>query len=206
MPRRTCAVPLALLVLAALPSPLHADWIVTPYAGITWNTRAVFADSAGEFENTFGVTPTFGGSLTRTTQGWFDLEADVNVAPGFFGNRIPADGFQYGDSLLIAAMGNVVVRPLKAGTWLGLSPYGAAGAGLFHTRIADPNDAFDASGNQLAFDAGGGVTAAIGGGLRLQVDARYFRTLQSRQPKDELDLAIDSLSFWRTVVGIGFRF
>ena len=113
-----------------------------------------------EFENTFGVTPTFGASLTRTTQGWFDLEADVTVAPGFFGNRTPDDGFQYGDSLLISAMGNVVVRPLKAGTWVGLSPYAAAGAGLFHTRIADPNDAFDASGNQLAFDAGGGVTAS----------------------------------------------
>jgi hypothetical protein len=200
------AVPLAVLLLATLPSPLHADWFVTPYAGITFNTRAVFADSAGEFENTFAVTPTFGASLTRTTQGWFDLEADVVVAPGFFGNRIPDDGFQYGDSLLISAMGNVLVRPLKAGTWVGLSPYAAAGAGLFHTRIADPNDAFEASGNQLAFDAGGGVTAAIGGRLRLQVDARYFRTLQSRQPKDELDLAIDSLSFWRTVVGIGFRF
>src|SRR5699024_1169808 len=115
--------------------------------------------------------------------------------------RTPAEGFQYGDSLLIAAMGNVVVRPLKTGTWLGLTPYGAAGMGLFHSRIADPNDAFEASGNQLAFDAGGGVTAGIGGRVRLQVDARYFRTLQPRQPKDELDLAIDSLSFWRTAVG-----
>ena len=207
MPRRRATAALVVLAaLATLPSTLHADWFVTPYAGITFNTHAVFADAAGPFENTFDVTPTFGASLTRTTAGWFDIEADAVVAPGFFGNKIPPGDFQYGDSLLVSAMGNVVVRPLKSGTWIGLSPYAAAGAGLFHTRIADPNDAFDASGNQLAFDAGGGVTAAIGGGLRLQVDARYFRTLQSRQPKDELDLAIDSLSFWRTVVGIGFRF
>ena len=202
--RAACAV--VLLLLATSSTELRAEWIVTPYAGITFNTRAVFTDAAGQFENTFGLTPTFGASLTRTTKGWFDLEADVNVAPGFFGNRTPDDGFQYGDNLLISAMGNVVVRPLKAGTWVGLSPYAAAGAGLFHTRIADPNDAFDASGNQLAFDAGGGVTGAIGGRLRLQVDARYFRTLQARQPKDELDLAIDSLSFWRIAAGIGFRF
>jgi len=202
--RAACAV--ALLLLATLPSTLQADWFVTPYAGITVNTRAVFSDAALQFENTFGVTPTFGASLTRTTQGWFDLEADVILAPGFFGNRTPDDGFQYGDNLLISAMGTVVVRPLKTGTWIGLSPFAAAGAGLFHTRIADPNDAFDASGNQLAFDAGGGVTRAIAGRLRLQVDARYFRTLQSRQPKDELDLAIHSLSFWRITAGIGFRF
>jgi opacity protein-like surface antigen len=130
----------------------------------------------------------------------------MNVAPGFFGNRTPDDGFQYGDNLLISATGNVMLRPLKAGTWAGVSPYAAAGVGLFHTRIADANEAFDASGNQLAFDAGGGVTRAIAGRLRLQADARYFRTLQGRQPKDELDLAIDSLSFWRFVAGIGYRF
>ncbi len=206
MLRFRVASAVVLLLIATLPSTLHADWFVTPYAGLTSNTRAVFTDAGGPFENTFGVTPTFGASLTRTTQGWFDLEADVNVAPGFFGNRIPDDGFQYGDNLLISAMGNLVVRPLKAGTWVGLSPYAAAGAGLFHTRIVDPNDAFDASGNHLAFDAGGGVTRAIGGRLRLQVDARYFRALQSRQPKDEVDLAIDSLSFWRFVAGIGYRF
>ena len=206
MPRFRAACAVVLLLLATSSTELRADWIVTPYAGLTFNTRTVFTDLAGQFENTFGVTPTFGASLTRTTKGWFDFEADVNVAPGFFGNRTPDDGFQYGDSLLISAMGNVVVRPLKDGTWVGLSPYAAAGGGLFHTRIADPDDVFDAAGNQLAFDAGGGVTRAVGGRLRLQVDARYFRTLQGRQPKDELDLAIDSLSFWRITAGIGYRF
>jgi len=74
------------------------------------------------------------------------------------------------------------------------------------TRIADPDDAFDVAGNQLGFDVGGGVSANVGKRLRFQADARYFRTLQGRQPADEFDLAIHALSFWRTVVGIGYRF
>jgi hypothetical protein len=87
MSRARAAHAVVLLLLATSSSELRADWLVTPYAGITLNTRAVFSDAGGQFENTFGMTPTFGASLTRTTQGWFDLEADVNVAPGFFGNR-----------------------------------------------------------------------------------------------------------------------
>jgi hypothetical protein len=58
----------------------------------------------------------------------------------------------------------------------------------------------------LAFDVGGGVSASIGRRLRLQADARYLRTLQANQPDDTLELAIDSLSFWRTILGVGYRF
>ena len=43
--RAACAV--VLLLLATLPPTLRADWIVTPYAGITSNTRAVFTDAGG---------------------------------------------------------------------------------------------------------------------------------------------------------------
>jgi len=196
-----------LFALATLPSEARADWIVTPYAGIAWNTRVTFIDVVGPFENRFELRPTYGAAVTWTKGGLFDFEGDVGLSPGLFSRRIPeveGDDFEYGDNQLITIMGNVKVDlPWRIG---GIRPYGVAGAGLFHTRVADPDDAFDVSGSQLGFDAGGGITASMGGRLRLQVDARYFRTLQPKHPTDELPLAIDTMSFWRTVAGIGFRF
>jgi opacity protein-like surface antigen len=206
MPRFRAACAIVLLLLATSSSELRADWIVLPYAGITSSTRATFADFALTFENRFQLKPTFGAAITWSKGGLFELEGDVGLAPDLFGRRIPDDGFQYGDSQLISLMGNLKVGLPWTPGWLGgLEPYAVAGAGMFHTRISDP-EVFSAVNNQLAFDVGGGVTASIGRRLRLQADARYFRTLQGRQPKDELDLAIDSLSFWRIAAGIGYRF
>ena len=196
-----------LLALATLPAESRADWIVTPYAGIASNTRVTFIDVVGPFDNRFELRPTYGAAVTWSRGGLFDFEGDVGLSPGLFSRRIAeveGDDFEYGDNQLITMMGNVKVDlPWTVGR---IRPYGVAGAGVFQTRIADPDDAFDVSGSQLGFDAGGGITAAIGSRLRLQVDARYFRTLQGRKPTDELPLAIDALSFWRTVVGIGYRF
>ena len=196
-----------LFALATLSSEARADWIVTPYAGIASNTRVTFIDVVGPFDNRFELRPTYGAAVTWSRGGLFDFEGDVGVSPGLFSRRVAeveGDDFEYGDNQLITMMGNVKVDlPWTLG---GMRPYGVAGAGVFQTRIADRDDAFDVSGSQLGFDAGGGITAAIGNRLRLQVDARYFRTLQAKKPADEFDLAIDALSFWRTAVGIGFRF
>jgi opacity protein-like surface antigen len=207
MSRVRAASLILLFALATLPSDARADWIVVPYAGIASRTHVTFTDIAGPFENRFGIRPTFGAALTWSNGGLFEVEADVGLSPDLLGARIADDDFEYGDNRLISMMGNLKAKLPWTPGWLGgLRPYAVAGLGVFHTRITDPDGAFDVAGNQLGFDVGGGVSAAIGTRLRLQADARYFRTLQGRQPADELDLAIDALSFWRMVVGIGYRF
>ena len=188
------------------PPRLRADWIVTPYAGITFNTRAVFTDAAGQFENTFGMTPTFGASLTRTHAGMVRSRSRRDCGSGLLRESNTGRWFPVRRQSADLRDGQRRGAPVEGGHlgWPQSVCGGRRRAVSYPHRRS--HDAFDASGNQLAFDAGGGVTRAIGGRLRLQVDARYFRTLQGRQPKDELDLAIDSLSFWRITAGIGFRF
>jgi hypothetical protein len=207
MSRARAASTILLFLLAVLPSEVRADWIVAPYVGIASGTRVTFTDIAGQFENRFALRPTFGAAVTWSKGGLFEVEADVGLSPDLLGSRIADDDFEYGDNQLVSLMGNLKIGLPWAPRWIaGLRPYVVAGAGVFHTRIADPDDAFNVAGNQLGFDVGGGVNANIGTRLRLQADARYLRTLQGRQPADEFDLAIEALSLWRMVVGIGYRF
>jgi hypothetical protein len=207
MSRLFRALSLALLVLATFPSESRAEWLVMPYAGITLGTKATFSDFALQFDNEFDPAPLFGAALVWQKSRVFEIEGDFGLSPDFFGRRVGEDDFQYGDNQLISLMGNLRMNlPWPSGGTGHIRPYGAAGIGVFLTRISDPEGAFTADGNQLAFDAGGGITAPMGARFLLQADVRYFRTLQAATPKDEVDLAIDSLSFWRTTVGFGIRF
>jgi opacity protein-like surface antigen len=204
MPRLRAALSAALFLLVTSSTDVHAEWIVLPYAGITAGTHATFSDLALQFDNDFELAPIFGASFTWKKSELFEVEAEFGLSPDLFGHRVGDDDFQYGDNQFISVMGNLKVNlPLRLGS---LQPYGVAGMGLFHTSISDTGAIFTAVADQPGYDVGGGVSAPIGGRFRLQADARYFRTLRGNEPKDELDLAIASLSFWRTTVGVGYRF
>lgn len=204
MPRLATVFSAALFVLVASSADLHAEWIVLPYAGITAATHATFSDLALQFDNEFEVAPIFGASFIWQKSRLFEVEADFGLSPDLFGRRVGDDDFQYGDNQFISLMGNLKMN--LPWTLASLQPYGVAGLGVFHTRISDTGAIFTAIADQPGYDVGGGVSAPIGGRFRLQADARYFRTLRGNEPKDELDLGIESLSFWRTTVGVGYRF
>jgi hypothetical protein len=206
MPRLRTCLSIVVFVLATFPSELRAEWFVLPYAGITLDTRVTFSEIAGEFDNEFEPTPIFGAAVTWKKSRRVEIEGDFGFSPDFFGQRVAEDDFQYGDNQLISLMGNLKANLLWPSGGAGrIRPYAAAGLGVLLTRISDP-DAFTAESTLPAFDVGGGISVPIGARFQLRADARYFRTLQGQTPKDELDVAIRSLAFWRTAVGFGFRF
>lgn len=70
--RHMCAAAVAICSLAVSPRTASADWLLTPFAGITFG---------GDTE---GRHATFGGSIGYMGNGAVGFEVDFGYAPGFF--------------------------------------------------------------------------------------------------------------------------
>jgi hypothetical protein len=126
----------------------------------------------------------------------------VCFGPDFFGQRTVDDVFQYADSSLLTITGNAKLQ-LTSGR---IRPYVVGGGGIFRSHLADADGFLDASPSQLGIDAGGGIAMTMTRRLNLQIDARYFRSVQKAGPADDSGLGIETLTFWRALAGLGYRF
>ena len=77
---------------------------------------------------------------------------------------------------------------------------------MISARVSDPDDLFDTTTTTFGFNAGGGFTVPFSAKLGLMGDVRYFKSLQSHDLNDPDDVVLDSVSFWRGVAGVTFRF
>lgn len=196
----------AAVATTALPSKASADWLFTPYIGGNWSPQVRFTDDLGDFNEEFQRRMNYGASLAWMGAGIAGFELDFSYSPNFF-EFAAGDDTRLGDSNVTTMMANIVLgAPLGGTRGVGLRPYVAGGVGLIRSRINDPGDLFDVSSNDLAFNAGGGLTAFVADNFGIRGDVRYFRGLQDNQPGGGVDFSMSDLRFWRWSLGATFRF
>lgn len=193
------------VALAAFATPASADWLLTPYAGITFGKSADFGD-VGDFEDNLEKRITFGASLAWMGAGIIGFEADFGSTPNFFETTSGSGNFEFGDSNVTTLMGNVVLgAPVGGTTGMGFRPYGSAGLGLLRTNVSARGLVDDLSQNDLGFNIGGGAHLFFGDNVGLRGDLRYFRGLQKGDDGGR-DLDLEDFRFWRGTLGVTFRF
>lgn len=196
---------LMLFILGATAAPARADWLLTPYIGVTFGGNADFGN-VGTFDDNFEKKVTFGGTITWMGAGIVGLEADLGVTPNFFENTTGTGNFHFGDSNVTTLMGNVVVgAPIGGTKGPGFRPYASGGIGLLRSSI-DATSLFDnLSKNDLGINVGAGAHIFFADNVGIRGDVRYFRSLQDHEGA-LLDLGLSNFDFWRGTVGVTFRF
>jgi opacity protein-like surface antigen len=196
------------ILLCGSPTTAAADWLFTPYLGVTFGGNADFGD-VGDLEDNFERKVTYGGTLTWMGAGIIGLEADLGITPNFFENTSGDANFDFGEGNVTTLMGNLVIgAPVGGTTGPGFRPYGSAGLGLLRSQI-DASDFFDElSKSDLGVNIGGGAHVFFGDNVGLRGDLRYFRSLQDEDVDDDdpFDLDLSEFDFWRATVGVTFRF
>ena len=200
------ALMLAFLGVAA--TPASADWLLTPYLGVTFGGGADFGD-VGSFDDNFERKVTYGVNATWMGAGIIGFEVDLGTTPNFFANTSGPGDFDWGDSNVTTLMGNLIVgAPIGGQSGVGVRPYGSVGIGLLRTNVSSTGLLNDLSTNDLGFNAGAGVHVFFNDNVGVRGDIRYFRGLESNDSNDTVlgDLGFDNFDFWRSTVGVTFRF
>jgi opacity protein-like surface antigen len=194
-----------MVVLAGVAAPASADWLFTPYLGVTFGGAADFGD-VGDFDDNFEKKVTYGGSLTWMGAGVIGFEVDFGATPNFFETTTGVGNFDWGDSNVTTLMGNLVLgAPIGGQTGVGVRPYATAGIGLLRSNISLGDVFDDLSTNELGMNIGGGAHVFFTDNVGIRGDLRYFRGLQGGDD-DGLDLDLEDFDFWRGTVGVTFRF
>jgi hypothetical protein len=205
---RLARVALILLFLTGMAAPASADWLLTPYLGITFGGNADFGD-VGDFEDNFEKKVTFGGTATWMGAGIIGVEVDLGTTPNFFEMTTGDANFDFGDSNVTTLMGNLVIgAPIGGTEGPGFRPYGSGGLGLLRSSIGATDLFDDLSRNELGINVGGGAYFFFGDNVGLRGDVRYFRSLQGDDDDDDdlFELDLRDFDFWRGTVGVTFRF
>jgi hypothetical protein len=191
-----CAAFAICAVIAMLPSPANADWIVRPFVGAAVAPRHGFVD----LEQTARDAKLVFGAGAGWQRGAIGVEFEVAVLPGFF------DGPRglIKDGRVTTAMGNV--------TWLLPKPhassrtriYLAGGAGMVRVSLEDALGAFSSTSSLAGGNAGGGVIFRLRPRLDIQGDVRYFKTVYG--DADRAAFSERFVSFTRLTGGVVWRF
>jgi opacity protein-like surface antigen len=196
---------LLLFILGVTAAPARADWLLTPYIGVTFGGNADFGD-VGTFDDNFEKKVTFGGTATWMGAGIIGVEVDLGVTPNFFENTTGSGNFDFGDSNVTTLMGNVVVGvPIGGTKGPGFRPYASGGIGLLRSHISPGGVFDDLSKNDLGINVGAGAHLFFTDNVGIRGDVRYFRSLQN-DDNELLDLGLSDFDFWRGTVGVTFRF
>jgi opacity protein-like surface antigen len=197
----------AALVLALLSAatPARADVLFIPYIGATFGGNADFGD-VGSFDDNFERKVTFGGALTWMGAGIIGLEVDFGTTPNFFENTTGDSDFDFGDTNVTTLMGNLIIGvPIGGTSGPGVRPYASGGLGLLRSSISAGGLFDDLSRNELGVNVGGGAHFFFSDNIGIRGDIRYFRSLQDDEG-ELLDLGLANFRFWRSTVGVTFRF
>jgi opacity protein-like surface antigen len=195
MLRKLTLSTVAALALAATPSVVFADVLLTPFAGIT------FVDDAGKNKPTFGATLGVGSLI--------GLELDVSQTRLGTFDDLPIVSFE---ASATTVMGNLVVR-VPAGP---VQPYVSGGGGIIRIKgdveIPFFGDVLSASAQDFGVNVGGGVHIFPTPNFGIRADARYFRTVgdlawdEIRDIDGLDDLPLPRVDFWRVTGGVTFKF
>lgn len=179
---------LALVALLAAAQPAAADWLLTPYLGVSFGGA------------TDGQHVTYGGSATWMGASAIGVEIDGSYAP----DLLEGSGEIAPKANAATLMANLIVGiPLGAP---GLRPYVSGGAGLLRTSLSSDNDLFNVDDNSFGVNVGAGVIGFVRENVGLRGDVRYFRRVQDSDASDDIDLDLSGFDFWRATFGVTFRF
>jgi opacity protein-like surface antigen len=189
----------SLLVMAAvlllMPGAARADWLFTPFAGMTFKGDATNLEHLN-----------YGASVGWMGAGVIGWEADFGYAPRFFEPKDSSNSNDLvGSNNVTTLMANVIAGVPVGGTHgVGLRPYVTGGIGLLKQNVPAADDLLKVSSNDLGMNVGFGVTAFANDHFGVRGDVRYLRSLQ----KDDSTLtnfAVGNFDFWRWSVGITLR-
>lgn len=179
---------MALSALLLLCGTAQGDTILTPFAG-------------GAFGGATDRTRwTYGASLAFLGDGLLGFELDFAFTPDFFGRGDPDPVFTTNN--VVTLMGSLLLASPGGPFRL----YGAGGAGLLRTRVADADRLFDVDSNDFGINVGGGLIGYFGDHVGLRIDIRYFRDLSDDQPGGGVDFGLGNVDYWRAVAGLALRF
>lgn len=200
---------LLLAFLGGIATPASADWLLTPYVGVTFGGSANFGNF-GNFDDNLERKVAYGVNAAWMGAGAIGFEIDFGTTPNFYENTLGTGDFDWGDSNVTTLMANLVVgAPIGGQSGFGFRPYGSAGIGLLRSNVSSLGLFDDLSTNELGVNFGGGAHVFFSDNLGLRGDVRYFRGIESGDDDDFLDL-IDlrarDLNFWRGTLGVTFRF
>jgi opacity protein-like surface antigen len=198
---------LVLLFLGGVTTPASADWLLTPYLGVTFGGSASFGN-VGDLNDNFERKIAYGVNLAWMGAGVIGLEIDFGSTPNFYEDTFGTGDFDWGESNMTTLMTNLVLGiPIGGQTGFGFRPYGSAGLGLIRSNVSSLGLFDDLATNDLGFNFGGGAHLFFGDNVGIRGDLRYFRGLQGEDDDDDLfDLEARDLDFWRGTVGVTFRF
>lgn len=191
MLKRFVVTTAALVLLVATAAPARADWLLTPYLGVTFG---------GETDSQH---VTYGASAGWMSAGIFGFEVDAAFAPDVL-NTGSGVGSDLVDTNVTTLMANFILGvPIGAP---GVRPYISGGGGLLRTRVSSADDFFNVDDNSFGVNAGAGVMVFVRENFGLRGDLRYFRSLRDNDPGDGTDVMLGTFDFWRATVGATFRF
>jgi opacity protein-like surface antigen len=166
-----------MLALVGLASPASADWLFTPYLGVTFGGSANFGN-VGDFDDNFERKVTYGVNAAWMGAGAVGFEVDFGTTPNFFQSTSGPGDFDWGDNNVTTLMANLIVgAPIGGQSGVGFRPYASAGVGLLRTSVGDTTLFDGLSTNDLGFNVGAGAHAFFNDNVGLRGDVRYFRGL-----------------------------
>ena len=186
----------ASVVTAALlcaPTSARADWLLTPFAGVTFG-------GAAENEHL-----SYGGSIGYMGAGIIGFEVDFGYTPEFF--AVDDDELDLvSDSNVTSLMANLLIGVPIGGDNASVRPYVSGGAGLLRTSVTDADDLFDVSHNDFGVNVAAGVMVFFNDRVGVRGDVRYFRSIVDPEEDNEFDIDFSGFNFWRGTVGVTFKF
>ena len=183
---------LALLFVCGAANGAHANWLLTPFAGVTFGGDTGFFDPDDAASRS---KLAIGASVTRMW-GRFGAEAEVVSVPGFFTG---GDDGLITSSGVLGVTGNAIVNLPKFGR---IRPYVLAGLGAVRVTIEDVGDVFPVSEWQPALTAGAGVLVPLSGRFSVRADGRFTGSRTAKSDADASVFGDTYVEYWRVTAGL----
>ena len=182
-----CIVTIAALLGAARPA--RADWLLTPFAGATFNTDTVFLDLDGVARRPHIA---YGIALTWFPERVFGVNLETSVTPSLFTGHDLVEA-----SRLVTAIGSVMIALPQSVSRI-VRPYATIGAGLVQVRSTDIASIFPIDSTRPAASAGLGAWLPITARLGARADLRFVRSGSGSSSS--------RFETWQASVGAAIRF
>jgi opacity protein-like surface antigen len=186
---------LAAALLLFAPAAARADWLFTPYGGMT------FGKDAKDLEHF-----TWGASVGWMGAGIIGVEADFNHTPNFFEPKDSTDNVDlFGSNNVTSLMVNLIVgAPVGGQSGPGVRPYVSGGVGLLKTNVPGTSDFLKVNSSDFGFNLGFGAHVFASDHVGFRGDVRYVRDLQNSD-NDIRTFSVGNFDFWRWTVGVTLR-
>lgn len=184
----------ALMLL--VPSPVNAQWVLKPFAGMTMASSHGFVD----LEQTMGKSkPVVGLAF-----GWQPRDVGVEVELATVPSFLKDTGELLNRGRLVTMMANVTWLPLAGWRDGRVRPYVSGGAGAVRVSIDDVLGAFSSESTLAAGNVAAGITLRLQPRFAINAEARYFRSRFGEQ--NVAGFGDEYVAFTRVIAGAVVRF